>query len=301
MAKPIFPLRLRIISAFGPVASLVAVVLRWCVIHKDDQDFDLALINYAVAWLPFAISILVAFVPDMRRAHIAWRSLVILAGLGYSFLLFKQQYLAMDASHKDQRAAIAEAVSKSNAHSDQKIESVRDQLKEQSQRMEGKLEGLSGQITKSESELTGSIGKVSVPPIRYAQLQFSFYSSSTQNMPVLVEGVKPGKDGDFTLDFFVTNIADEVTAKSGEIWIVICDECVFAKEPEGFDKPAGSNEATRHKLFGSLNPGVTLAKMTIEVKLNLRSQAFQVAFKYSCETCGKMKDWQKLTVQVLPT
>jgi hypothetical protein len=97
-------------------------------LHREEPDFALKLTNFAVVLLPFAFSILFAFVPDMRTKHIAWRILVIVIGVGFSCLVWEQQQLSTQAARKDQQDAINIAVNEANKHSDSQIGAVRGDL-----------------------------------------------------------------------------------------------------------------------------------------------------------------------------
>ena len=77
-----------------------------------------------------------------------------------------------------------------------------------------------------------------------------------------------------------------LTAESIDIWIVLCDKCSFAKEPVGFEKPAGADDRMRHRVIGPLNPGVSFEKITLSVKSASTDGFFQMGFHYSCKTCG---------------
>lgn len=259
----------------------------WLFHHWNEPDLQTVVVNFVVAWIPFVLAILIAFVPDLRKAHIAWRIGIVAVGLVWSILLAKQQVLSVRAARKDQQQAIMEAVDKSDEHTDQQIARVRSDV-------QSLTKGIGGQLSALDKDLSASISEVKPPPAKVAALRVNFwdYSSSIISM-------HGGADGVFTLDFTATNTS-EVVANGGDMWIEVCQGCLFAEEPTGFDKPNGSAETVRHRTFGILNPGVSLAKMTIQVKPSKQFQSFEVAWRYSCGTCGKMGDPQKFTVSILP-
>ena len=99
---------------------------------------------------------------------------------------------------------------------------------------------------------------------------------------------RPDADGIYTVTFAVTNISD-APANAGEIWVYICDQCTWAAEPNGFDKPPGLVEQARHKAFQLLNPGVSLADLTIKFEIAGGPFAYtDLAFNYSWSTYGTM-------------
>lgn len=275
---------------FGGVA-LAGIILSsiWLFINWQSQEYQI--VNFAAAWYPFAASIFLFFVPDlekkMKRAALPVRLVIVLLAALYSGVLWHQQTLAAQQSHNDQEALLMNAVMRSNEHSDQQISGVAKDLEHSTERLDSRLDSLSQLVAKSETDLTSSISKVGVPIPTYARLQFSF--SAQSQSPLLVQAVQPDKDGVFSVDVFATNISETVAAKVGDIWVIICDVCSFADEPQGFDRPAGTVETARHMMFGQLNPGVTLAKFTIRVKAPSGAPSFVIGCKYSCETCGKME------------
>jgi hypothetical protein len=293
-----FPL---LISTFCLALSLGVLACRWIFLHRGEPDFPLELANFAVVLLPFAFSILFVFVPDMRTKHIAWKMCVVGMGIGFSCLLWKQQHLAMEASKRDQQNAVDTAVKNANQHSDQQLAPVRDDIKDiknATQKLDTQLGGISNQVSKSETELSGSIAKVNKPtPPELARLEFSIFAvKPKEDPPVLIGPVRQDKDGNFPVEVFFTNTSD-TSAEALDVWIHVCDQCSFATEPAGFDKPQGIDEHTRHIMIGVLNPGTSWQKTTIIVKTTLKPpSSFSVGFTYSCKTCGKMKESQKVTL-----
>jgi hypothetical protein len=284
------------LAAVALAAALFTSV--WFSKHWNDPDLQSVVVDFAVACLPVGLSILIAFVPDLRRAHMAWRIGIITIGLIWSVLLARQQHLSRQTAVATQKQAVMSAVSESNLHSDQQIAAVRKDLQDVTKQISGTLRSLSSQVSKTESDLSGSISKVGVPQPKYAQLQFSFWNNS--KLPMLIQELRPDNDGSFSADFTVTNISD-TAATSAEIWVQVCDQCVFAAEPNGFDKPTGTPENARHKMFAALNPGVSLEKMTVKVKPSqpfIQFSDISLGLRYSCATCGKIGDQQILRINV---
>ena len=79
--------------------------------------------------------------------------------------------------------------------------------------------------------------------------------------------------------------------------VIVNNGCSFAKEPAGFEKVAGSDDRVRHRIVSLLNPGVSFEKTTIVVKSAPTDGYFQIAFRYSCKTCGgKIAPNQNVTI-----
>jgi hypothetical protein len=206
----------------------------------------------------------------------------------------------MEAARRDQEQVVNSAVEQSNRHSDQKIGEVKNNLEATKTDLGGRIDKLPNLISKSESDLSSTINNIAVPPVKQAKLQFSFFSPNTSKMPIVSQELYPDENGVFSLEFGVTNISDTVAA-NGEIWIFVCDQCLFAEDPQGFDKPEGSLAATRHTKFQILNPGVSV---DIKVKVKLVGgpyRFFVVGMRYSCALCGKLQDVQSVKITVLPS
>ena len=239
------------------VFSIVAVIcaLLWLGWGVHRYWNDVKLVNFLAAWIPFVLSILLAFIPDSqmsKKKRILWRTCVIGAGLAWSIVLWHQQVIADMATKQDQAKIVSDAVTKSNEHSDQQIAGVRTDVQTETKALNDKLTSLSEQV----KSVNGNVSRAIPLPPQYAKLQFSLYSGPTTMLPITTKSLSPDKDGVFNVDFVVTNIS-ETSGKSVELWVYICDDCAFAEEPKGFDKPLGSKEQTRHKSFPILNPGAT--------------------------------------------
>jgi hypothetical protein len=128
-----------------------------------------------------------------------------------------------------------------------------------------------------------------------AKLIFSLWDrNASLEHPTLSQTIAPDSDGNYQVDFTFGD-ASETSAEAIDAWITVCDDCSFAKEPEGFEKTLGSDERTRHKMAAAVNPGANASKMTIVVKTPV-GPWFQVAFHYTCKTCGKMAPLQNVTI-----
>jgi hypothetical protein len=185
---------------------------------------------------------------------------------------------------------------------------VRDDLKSANNQISAvrdEVKGLTGTVTelfsKTEADLNASIGKVGKPdPLSPPQLQFGLWNEDPRiPAPVLASGLHPDKDGIFVVNFVVSNIS-KTAARSIDIWVDICDACLFAKEPAGFFRPSGMRDQTRYHTLPLLNPGASSEKLTVEIKLKGVFATFAVGMRYSCEICEKMAETQVAHIVVLP-
>jgi len=255
-------------------------------------------------WLPAVVGVMVGVVPGSEWEHkmkTRYRISIVIVGFIYSGILYRSQTLSDTDSTKQLRDAIGSAVTQANAHSDEQFGKVTDKvdgvdgkvskvgsaLADTATALSADIQRTADAIQKTSDRLDTSIGKVGKPdPPIPAKLVFSLYEvTATIDKPALYKTVAPDQDGNYAVNWTFAN-SSESTADSIDVWIRVCDKCSFVKEPPGFEKTAGSDERVRHRMFGSINPGVSFEKMNLLVKSEATDGYFQVAFRYSCKTCG---------------
>ncbi len=266
---------------------------------------DVLVVNFFAAWIPFVLSILLAFVPEhemTKSKKIIWRCGVIGAGFIWSALLWHQQVVADKAAKEDQERIVTKAVFESNQHSDQQIGNVRDDVKSVKgdvREVKGNLvsttHDIRNALSKSGIDISKSIEEMNKPvPSELAKLEFSFFSPFERVPPFSTTSLDPDKDGNFPVEFTFINTSN-VTAEDIDIWLELCTSCSFVTEPAGFDRPTGLTEQVRHLIVHALNPGVAMQKISFLMKPGgpiTTTNYFVVAFTYSCKTCGKKQPAQ---------
>lgn len=296
-------------AAFGVAMCLLSFLGYGIYAYWDSPP----LINFLASWIPFILSLLLAFIPsgkEMKHPLVkyAWRTTVVFIGFSWSFLLWHQQSLTDKSNLAAQTAIVTSAVDQANAHSDQKFAGLQTNVGALQNQVTGV--GLSLDATKKElpaefSEITknlgASISKAGKPdPPVPARLVLSLWvDTASGDKPVLEQTAIPDKDGNVPVSFTFINASD-VAAENIDIWIEICTACSFAAEPAGFDSPKGSIAQMRHRIVGTLNPGTNLGKFTLLVKYSpvVPSPGFQIEGHYSCKTCGKMQPPQIATIYI---
>lgn len=283
--------------------------------HWKDPDRDQKLTNFIAAFYPLAISVLAAFIPDLEkleRMRPIWRIGIIAGGLAYSIVLWHQQTISIESARSDRREAIADAVRSANEHSDKQIKDIRDDIRGVVQHSDGQIESVRKDVknttqevaellSKTSAALDSSIGKVGKPdPPVLAQLVFSLFDAYEGEI-LKTDAMRPDKDGLFNIEFVIFNSSKTTAVHLVDTWIDICDQCEFAKEPNGYFRPSGLGSQTRYRQFGILNPQTSTDKHVIAVKLKVptKAQRFQVGWRYSCELCAKESE-QLATITVLP-
>jgi hypothetical protein len=94
---------------------------------------------------------------------------------------------------------------------------------------------------------------------------------------------------------FTSRNVSSVLASRAELWVEICNVCSFVTEPEHFDNPS-KDELIRHRMFGDINPGVSMEKMGVSIGIPAQYQSCDISFKYSCANCENDDKIQTLHV-----
>jgi hypothetical protein len=249
-------------------------------------------INFWAAWIPFGVSVLLAFIPQQMKptARITWRVSIICCGLFYSLLLWHQQALNGESSVKAQQGILNEAVAKSNAHSDEQIGGVRkdvhgvkDDVGGVKTDLQQTRDTLAKMLSSSESNITSSVGRMGRP--EPARIQASLWPTDQDvSWPVTRRTIVPDDGGAIAVDLTFKNVSD-AAASNVDIWFEIGTNSHFAVEPTGFDRPQGTIETIRHRVIPLLNPGVTMEKITFTIKIDKPFTGSEISFKYSCQGC----------------
>jgi hypothetical protein len=270
----------------------------------SDPRLDLGL-NLVGGVLVAFIGILGGHVGTENRVY---RWLFYTAGIGLAFVFVlsgirnyraslsvetPSQIVSEANQHTDlQIGAIRNALKESTEHSDLQVQTVRNDLK-------ATTDKIGSMVSESTAEIGKSIASVRLEPPNPAKITFGFFDDDADKFPIISRELTPDDSGNVTIEFIARN-ASEVQATRTEIWIIICDACVYVTEPEGFDKPPGSTEYTRHRLIGDINPDVFFQKTSIHVRMvsNIYNR-FDTSFIYSCANCGAMKTRQTIRA-ILP-
>jgi hypothetical protein len=270
------------------------------------------LINFLAAWIPFILSILFAFVPsgkEMKHQWIkwTWRGGVVVVGFFWSVMLWHQQDLSDQANAAQTKGALGSAVSQADDHADKQFKRVQDQVSDVKNDLKTTEDDITTRLDQSTSSINAGLGKVGKPdPPELAKLVFSLWKEPLKvaDFPILSTPIQQQDDQTIQADYYFRNVSN-ASADTIDVWIHICSICSFAKEPEGFDKPVGIDEQTRHRQFGFLNGGVAFQKSTVLFKLNSQmpptGMTVGLSFSYSCKTCGGVKSTNDLKLQIIPS
>jgi hypothetical protein len=311
--RKISPLLLLRMAAGFLLVCICVVIARFIYLYWGSFWNSAHTINFLVAWIPSVLSVLVAFVPEKdleRRMRLRWRFAVVAFGFIYSLMLWHQQGLNDLANSQQTQTAISTAVSQANDHSDKQFDRTQGQITDVRNNLEATEKNLASKVDESTSTISTGLGKVGKPePPELPRLEFSLWKDNIQEaeFPILTAIVQQEDDGTIPVEYFFRN-SSSVSADSVEVWVHICSLCSFAKEPDGFEKPAGINEQSRHRVLSSFNPGVSFQKSEVAFKFNsptpiIKMQVFKVgiSFSYSCKNCGGAKTTRDFMLSVIPS
>ena len=265
-----------------------------------------AILEWIVVIGPTVFALVVEVIDENVRRHPRWRFGVIAFGLILSVLTYWQQESARRAYAKEREQAIKETSQQVAAQTSREVaRTITDQYaqmladqKTQIDALEVQLSSsLASQIQTSSTALTQALVKVNPGVLTHAKLEFSLFVKGEDRFPITDAYFPRQDDGSVDVQFLVRNISEDTSTGKGDLWILICRGCSYSKEPLGFVKREGSDDHIRHTIFQFLNPGISLEPMLLAVKPPSGTDQFQVSFKYSCEMCGGVRDWQTVTVR----
>lgn len=268
-----------------------------------------SLINFLAAWIPFVLSVLFAFVPsgkEMKHQWIkwGWRGGVIAVGLFWSVMLWHQQALTDAATIAANQKLLDDAVTKSNNHADNQFGNVQAKVGDLGKTLDDRTKALGDALAQATGTINANIGKVGKPePPEPAKLQFSLWKEGMleTEYPLMEATTNQKPDGSFQIQFMIKNIS-HVQAETVELWVVVCDLCAYAKEPEGFDNPPGNPKTVRHRMIAGLNPGTSVAN-TLDIKFLPAISGITkigLGFKSTCKNCGAIEGSGGYVLDVTP-
>jgi hypothetical protein len=247
---------------------------------------DIRLVNFLAAWIPFVLSTLIAFVPEhkMTKAKKAWwRTSVIAVGFAWSLVLWHQQLIADETARADQLAIVTKAVTQSNAHSDEKIGEVRQDV----QGVKTDVLSVKQALSTSTSSLNESIGKVRLPASEKAAYEVSLWPATITEWPIRRQSL-PIVNGVVTFSFTI-QIKGHM-AKQTRLWLRLCKGCKYAKEPSGFQNLTahagkGDDPNERMLVVGDFLPNVAFTPVDVGVIPPVDQNFFLVGVLVGCENC----------------
>jgi hypothetical protein len=230
------------------------------------------LLRGSVPYVPVVIPSLIALVQFLFKDRDSYKprwsrwvllAFIVLAGT-WGFIYQGQQIADKAAS-----GARADAAQKSQ---DQNTKSFLASLKDLSSQvndlktkvttkdLRDQLTIVNGELEKTRSALAGP------PPVDLAVSLLPFDVAMHGGPVLVVKDVRLPLDSDGVVHvpFFVYNPADR-TASNGELTLVICPQCKYAKEPLGFTKLAADKEPRRLIGFSQLLPTTEILDLSVDV------------------------------------
>ncbi len=163
-----------------------------------------------------------------------------------------------------------------------------------------KTEALQKQVKRLQADLQANIKALGPGP--KAELLFSFsHPQAPLGQPVIPikEVTLPLKlDGSVHVEFNILN-STAVDAIDAEVNVQICDQCKYAKEPDGLSKLPGLEETRRYLFIHNLHAMTAYETLSLDVIPPPFVQAFPVGMDYRCNACSIPKEQPKGIVHIL--
>jgi hypothetical protein len=159
-----------------------------------------------------------------------------------------------------------------------------------------KIDKASEELRKKIAALEAQLDK-SMAPKPKAKLDFSFYENNMKIGEIHKSKYIP-VEGEVVPFSFVVENNSPVSATGVSVWVRICLECKFHREPPGSRKVPGAQEFEREYSGIDVPAGVAYQKMDVEIELPRRFNRLPVSFDYRCNECETTGEWQELEVSL---
>lgn len=270
------------------------------------------------AWVPYGLIVgtvalgLVEFVrkrEEYKNKQLRWTVFAVLVAMGVlTFVSFRHDKIEKEQTDRKADEATKALQAKVDVATAAENAAIQDQKNNTGQflakfgQLSAEVNELKQQVTTA--ELQKKLASVqaelqrtqkAMAPAPKAKLRFTF--SPFINPPIyegqaVVEPVVPvtdvelpaAADGSVHVEFSVLNLT-EVAALNVSLTLKICDECKFAKEPEGFITQPGEPDTHRMRALPWIHAAERLPPMSVYV-IPPPLPSFKIGIDYRCDTCA---------------
>jgi hypothetical protein len=159
-------------------------------------------------------------------------------------------------------------------------------------------------LQKDLAEVRGELQRTqkTMAPAPLVPLQFSFFPFTNPPYPQKAvpstDVVLPvSADGTVRVQFTVLNMS-ELAALDGELTLQICDQCKFAKEPDGFQHLPGQQDTHRTVKFDRILGTTAVATMTADITVPPNVASFPMGILPRCRNCVILHEPSKGSVRL---
>lgn len=128
-------------------------------------------------------------------------------------------------------------------------------------------------------------------PAPRAKLTFSFFpykdaqiGSGQPTVPVTEVALPVSPDNTVHVEIVILNMT-EVDAMDGQYTTLICDQCKYVKEPEGFTKLEGRSETERYTIFAKIPAHSQYSLAKLDISVPDAAPFIPIGMMYRCHTC----------------
>lgn len=294
------PLRVFAVSLW---ACLIVLLAREAYLYWEDD----LVIGFLGAWIPFVISILLAFIPqdlEMRTKWL-WRAAIITAGFVYSLILWQGKKLDLQSAQASQQQLLNSA----NEHADKQISRVRTDVQGVKSDVGGvksdlqsTKQDLSKMFSESTQNITSSISKVGKPdPPQKSRVIFTFIKQNMMMSEFPLTETSAEVENDVVRVSVSSMVTNDEAAKQGTITIRLCIPCTWAEETPGLSNESGEGKEShdRVKHFTSLLPNTLLTPIPLNIGVKgILAGKIAITGYVACENCPPINPEKGQTVWV---
>ncbi len=164
-----------------------------------------------------------------------------------------------------------------------------------------RTEALQKKLDTVQTELVNT--QKAMAPGPKAKLAFIFWPflnpplSSGLPVPVTDTNLPVSSDGSVHVEFSILNLTS-VDAVNVTLNLVVCNECKFAREVEGFTKLAGQLDTQRFINLPQIHALECLRTIEVDIIVPVTLSTFQIGLMYRCHSCVLPTEVTKGTVHV---
>jgi hypothetical protein len=136
-----------------------------------------------------------------------------------------------------------------------------------------------------------------------AELDFTFapFPDSPPGQPIVLVTDKTltlSTDGSVHVEFNIVKATD-TDAVDSEVNFQICNECKYAKEPDGLQKLPGLKDTQRYLYMRNLLAKMAYKTLSVDIIPPPFVQGFSVGIEYRCHTCVILKQPSGGTIHIV--
>jgi len=137
-----------------------------------------------------------------------------------------------------------------------------------------------------------------IPPPEIAKLQFTFCPDGQIPEKFMDDIIDPPENGVVTVYVSAKNISTVHTGSDVKIWIIICEACKFAEDPQGSIPMQPHEDLSRRLQYNELYAGTSYDPFKFKIIPPSGADHFFIGMNYACAKCPPVDVKQRQVLRV---